>query len=402
MKIAKQFLALCLSLVLVCSTLLFPHANAEETEPQDISVSTVEEYEQMVETQAQKNSTVGFYRFLRTIRFLFRALTGQLIFPDRNFDVTLDETLSEYCAYICENSGLDIPRILTSLPDSSKPAELITKVFGIDTAEMRDEMYAKRDALYDEGDPVKAEIYHLIGAYFSIMDKCEITAVPTEEANVCQVQLLVTFRDGSTEVLYPGIFINSVTGEAYNRDGQGLIDLGFNCSIYDLLVYTPVNVWMRQFGFCFFYDFFCYTSPDWMWDYTTRRFKFDYDGKEWMIQAWKGHYLCTNGGEIGIYNRDKSKIGSYYDCVSDEEMLEMTMTVSHAGEELFTVGPKMHWWITGFKIGPTLYDPESLTMNGSIVMKDEAMLTAFCAAIDHNYRHDVTYRVDGLTVYLDW
>ena len=43
-----------------------------------------------------------------------------------------------------------------------------------------------------------------------------------------------------------------------------------------------------------------------------------------MIQIWKGNYLISNGGEVGLYNRKPGSIGSYYNCANDEQMMEMT------------------------------------------------------------------------------
>lgn len=400
MKIWKKGIALLLAALTVFSLWLPAAAVPKKQEAPEMT--SVQEYEAFVRSAQERSAAPGFYRFLRAARFLIRLMTGQALLPDRNFDVTIDPLIDKYCAYIAANSDLDVSRILTNLPDTSMPAELTVKVFGINTTEMRAEMYAKRDKLWGEGKYAQSMIYYFLGAYFSIMDRCDVTAVPTDEENVHEVVLYLTYRDGTQEVLHPGIFINDETGECYNRDGKGMVESGFNCSIYDLLVYAPVNAWMRDFGFCVWYDLMCYVSPDWMWNYTTRRFKFDYDGREWMIQVWKGSYLITNGGEIGVYNRDKQKIGSYYDCVGDEDMLEMSMTISHGDEVLVDLPAAQHWWINGFKMGYVRYKPSALTMRATIVMRDEAMRDAFCKAIDRNWRHDVKYTTDGLAVHLDW
>ena len=399
-SVFHRIVALCLTVILGLSVCVPALAAPKMQEaPEMVSVA---QYEQFVRQAQEQSAAPGFYRFLRTMRFMIRLLTGQALLPDRNFNVQIDPLIDNYCAYIAANSDLDVKRILTNLPDTSMPAELTVKVFGINTTEMRAEMYHKRDELWGQGKYVQAMIYYFLGAYFSIMDHCDVTAVPTDEENVNEVVLYLTYRDGEQEILHPGIFINDETGECYNRDGKGMVESGFNCSIYDLLVYAPIHAWMRDFGFCIWYDLMCYVSPDWMWNYTTRRFKFNYDDREWMIQIWKGSYLITNGGEIGIYNRDKSKAGSFYNCVGDEDMLEMSMTVLHGDEVLVDLPAARHWWINGFKMGHVRYKPSSLTMRATIVMRDEDMRDAFCKAIDRNYRRDVKYTTDGLTVYLIW
>lgn len=397
----KRILAVLLA-VLTAASLCMPTLAAPKTIQDAPQMTGVEEYRSFIQSANGRSYGAQFYGFLRTLRFMIRLLSGQLLLPDRNFEVTMDPLIDGYCAYIAENSDLDVTRILTCLPETSKPAELIVSTFGINTDEMRAEMYQKRDELWDQGKYGLAFVYYFLGAYFSVMEKCDVTAVPTDEENVHEVVLNLKYRDGAVEQLHPGIFINSETGLAYNRDDKGMVESGFNCSIYDLLVYAPVHAWMRDFGFCVWYDLACYISPDWMWDYTTRRFKFDYDGKEWMIQVWKGSYLFTNGGEIGIYNRDKSKVGTYYDCAGDEDMLVMSMTVLHGEDEILSLPPARHWWINGFRMAKTVYPPSSLTMRAAIEMRDEEMLDAFCKAIARNYRRDVRYTTDGLTVCIEW
>ena len=404
MKIAKRLLAVLL--VAVTAFSLCTPAFAAPKKPQDApEMTSMEEYRAFVQSQSADGGHVygsQFYGWLRVMRFMIRLWTGQLLMPDRNFEVSIDPLIEGYSAYIAENSALDVTRILTNLPDTSKPAELLVRTFGIDTDEMRAQMYKKRDQLWGEGKYGLAFIYYLLGAYYSVMQKCDVTAVPTDEEDVYEVVLVVTYQNGSTEELHPGIFINDKTGEAYNRDGSGMVGTGFNCSMNELLVYATVNAWMRNFGFCFFYDLVCYISPNWIWQYTTRRIKFNYDDKAWMIQLWKGTYQFTNGGEIGIYNRDKRKIGTYYDCAKDEDMLVMSMTIMHGDDEILSLPAARHWWINGFKMAKVVYPPETLTMFATIEMRDEEMLEAFCKALDRNYRADVLYTVDGLTVNIAW
>lgn len=404
MKIRKRILALILAAVTAFS--LWQPAVAAASAPAAIEeapqMTSVEEYKAFVQQARGHSYGTQFYGFLRTVRFMIRMLFGQLLLPDSNFKVSIDPLIDGYCAYIAENSDLDVTRILTNLPDTSKPAELIVRTFRIDTDEMRAAMYKKRDELWDQGKYGMAYVYYFLGAYFSVMESCDVTAVQTDEENVYEVVLLMHYRNGSTEELHPGIFINDETGLAYNRDGSGIVGTGFNCSMNELLVYATVNGWMRQYGFCIWYDLACYISPNWMWQYKTRRFKFTYDDREWMIQIWKGSYLFTNGGEVGVYNRDKKKVGSYYDSAGDEDMLVMSMTVLHGEDEILSLPAARHWWINGFKMAKTVYPPSSLTLHASIEMKDEQMRDAFCKAIDRNIHHDVTYTTEDLTVYLDW
>ena len=213
------------------------------------------------------------------------------------------------------------------------------------------------------------------------------------------VEVTVTFYDGQKEVMYPGLYINTVTGEASGKTNSGMIDLGFNCQIPELVVYATVGAWQRYLGFMLLYDILANSSP--LFNYYTRRLKFDYNNKEWMIQIWKGNYaLLTNGAEVGVYNREPGSKGTYYNCASDDELMNMTLQLYHGEDQLFSIGPMKHWWMNGFKLTKTIYQPKDLTMKFSIDMPDEEMLSAFAGAIDKEGTGDVTYVIDGLTIYV--
>mgnify|MGYP000621142798 CR=1 FL=1 len=40
------------------------------------------------------------------------------------------------------------------------------------------------------------------------------------------------------------------------------------------------------------------------WSLTANRFYFDYQGKTWLLEFWKGQYGINTGAEIGIYRAD--------------------------------------------------------------------------------------------------
>ena len=129
---------------------------------------------------------------------------------------------------------------------------------------------------------------------------------------------------------------------------------------------------------------------------------FDYAGKTWMIELWKGQYGLETGCEIGVYNRTNgsSSFGysildatvgrrpndpdpshsRFFDCASDSELLLMSSTLYRNGTEVFTRGPERHWWLTGFKWG-VLSEPEDLTMDVSIECLDATMTAALTGAL---------------------
>ena len=336
---------------------------------------------------------------LKSIRYVIYFLSGHFLYgAPKNFEVTVSDDIVELCDYMKDNSSLDLYKILTNLPDTSDTAKIIGKVFHIDTKEYRAEMYEKRDEFDEQGDTLKANLCWLIGAYMSGIEKADVYTVPYKD--VYQVELCVTYSDGSTEIFHPEIYINFETGECYGRDDRGMVGAGFNTNVYDMFVYAPMYCWMRDFGFCVEYDILCYMLP--MYRYRTRRFKFSYDDRDWMIQCWKGNYMCTNGGEVGVYNREKGKFGSYYDVITDDELMPMSLQVLHGDEMIVNVEETPHWWVNGFKLTGTLYHPMSMTEIFSITFPNEEMRDAFTKAVDNNMYHDVSYTVDGLKVTCTW
>lgn len=346
-------------------------------------------------------STDQFLKITSFFSTISRVLTGRIFLPQENFDVSFDELVGNACNTVYEDCGLDIVALLSSIPDFNDPARIAVEVFDIDTDTIRDEMYNKRDEAQKNNDVAMYYVYYFLGAYLAIIEKCTIYSVPTEDPDVYEVEALIQFKDGTTDSLDTGIYINVVTGECTNWDGSGLAGTGFNFNLHEALVYATIDSWMREFGFCVFYDVAANSMPL-LWHYITRRFTFEYDGLEWMIQIWKGNYLITNGGEVGVYNREPGSFGTYYNCASDDQLMEMSLQVYHGDDLLVNQEPQMHWWINGFQMSKRRYIPDSLTMKFSIVMPNEEMLNAFCESIDNHYLHDVSYTVEGLKINVVW
>lgn len=321
------------------------------------------------------------------------------VFGPKAFEVTLDETTKELCDIVKENSYLDLENLVTTLPDLNGPMRLIDTVFSLDTESFKETMYSLRDEFYAKGDKTTGRLFYLTGAFVSGFQKCDITLEKNEE-DVYEFVLNVGYADGSTEKIWSGAFYNPETGLFYGRDDKGMFEIGFNFDINEMVIYATVNSWMRGFGFCFEYDLFTYLTP--LYFYNTRRFKFNYDGREWMIQAWKGMYVISNGAEVGVYNRPKSSVGTFYNCADDEDMLNMSFGLYHGDDLLFTRKEESHWWINGFQLSKDLYSADELTLKFTIEMKDEEMLSAFLKSVDSELHRDVTYTVDGLKVSLVW
>ena len=165
------------------------------------------------------------------------------------------------------------------------------------------------------------------------------------------------------------------------------------------IIYSRMDALQRSFGYAYGYDLAALGMSAVL---DCEPIFFDYDGKHWMIELWKGQYGLESGCEIGVYTRPIGSTGLgyalldatvgqrpgdsvpshnlFYDCAADAGMLELSATLNRNGEVLFTRGPEVHWWLTGFKWG-VLSDPTQLSVDVAITLKDADMCQAFQTAI---------------------
>ncbi len=394
----KRIISLLLALSVVLTSSVCSASAYSAVQP-----ANFEEYADYIEKEEYPAlTTEQFLSITNVFNILYRFFTGNWFGEEDNFKFRTDAMLAEICGYLADETNLDVLMLLTDLPESNHFAEFVNMVIPIDTAVIREKFFEQRDSFDAQGKYNQAAIMHFLGVYFSIIDDCEAYCVPCEEQGegCYEIYLRLTLRDGGEETTATGVIIDTVNNLARAKDDKGILGLGYEFDYSQCLLYSQVNVWMRNFGFCYFYDLFSYTTP--FFFYETRRIKFDYADKEWMIQVWKGNYLVSNGAEVGIYNRSPEKFGTYYDCVGDEDMMPMSMKLYHGEELLFEREEMLHWWITGFKIDDILYPSYTMTVEFTIELKDEAMLAAFCEAIDNHYMNDITYSVDGLKATVIW
>lgn len=396
MNFTRKIVAVLMSLVIL-GTMAMPTLAASEK-----SMKSVAQYTDMLESEGYPAiTTAEVAEKLKACSDFFRLMTNGKFPTEERIDISFDKFLTDANLYVLENSGINMEAILRSLPPINTPAEFVVNTFDIDTQAFREEMFRLRDESDREGTGL-GPLYYFIGAYMSIIDKIEVFAEPTDDPVVFQVCFNMIYRDGNQNTIHSGMLIDTETGEMYNNDGKGMLGLGFNFNFKEMIIYTVVDAWTRNFGFAVLYDITANVIG--IYDYETRRYHFDYDGLEWMIQVWKGtYYIVTNGAEIGIYNRvPGEEMGTFYNCATDDQMMEMQMKLSYKDKVLINTAPQKHWWLTGFHLSGTVYEPASLTMVYSIKFPNITMLKAFTDAVDMEEHHDTTYTVNGTTVTVNW
>ncbi len=181
----------------------------------------------------------------------------------------------------------------------------------------------------------------------------------------------------------------------------------------------------RKFGFNSGYDAFTDVvgfNIDEMCTY------FTYEGKDWLIEFWKGEYeFVTLGGEIGIYyhNNKTGKAPSapkllHYKSVENIDALNMSMDLwqcdSSGDRHVFTHPVVKGWWIAKFEPGTLEKHSRrtDLVLLGSVQFKNAEMLNAFEASFSKKgfkkisskptYKNSDTYYANhsSATVYFNW
>jgi hypothetical protein len=187
------------------------------------------------------------------------------------------------------------------------------------------------------------------------------------------------------------------------------------------IFYAVMNPWQRKVGYCSLYD---NAAPAAGIIIDCEPIQFEYAGKRWLIQFWKGQYVLYTGCEIGVYTTDKPDInipgifrGPFYQCADDNDLLNMSFTAIKNNDAPFKLKDK-HWWLAGFTPG-VFSEPSELKMDISITLKDEAMSNAFVKALidvgygeneilQHNNQVNLTFDVPRTkqpftrTIQTDW
>jgi hypothetical protein len=171
------------------------------------------------------------------------------------------------------------------------------------------------------------------------------------------------------------------------------------------IIYSKLDAWQQYVGFCELYDDLAPVSISSVID--AEPIYFTYEGKEWMIELWKGQYGIETGAEIGVYNRPaRSSVVStvadtlarlfpavgqaakdiahefkLYGCATDEPLeIAFTLTRKATGETILSREGR-HWWLTAFKWG-VYSEPEELLVDAQITLLGPAMRDAFVAALE--------------------
>lgn len=152
----------------------------------------------------------------------------------------------------------------------------------------------------------------------------------------------------------------------------------------DIFIST-FDAWQRKFGYTRSYD--CY-APFFNMVFDSEPVYFDYDGRTWLIELWKGQYGINTGAEIGIYCADKiippeKRNRTLFHTVANEDIPNFTMNLKRSKnknvQEIASLSMP-HWWLAAFCMG-CFSKPHELHMDCCISFSDCGMASAFADAL---------------------
>lgn len=183
------------------------------------------------------------------------------------------------------------------------------------------------------------------------------------------------------------------------------------------------NSWQTLFGFSKFYD---YMAPISDMEYDHLRMFYTYDGQDFLMEFWKGHYGGFIGCELGLYHRDAQGLGKgtfdFYATADKKYWPTMDMAFYRQQNEgdapedyvlEFKREVDEYWWCTGFIPGKLreLRPADELRVEATLTFVTEEMADCTAKAMEEigfvacdtaeNLPLDAFYQ-DGASITFRW
>ena len=171
-------------------------------------------------------------------------------------------------------------------------------------------------------------------------------------------------------------------------------DFHCDCGFFSSTVDAP----QRQAGYTRLYD---YMAPRFQMVFDSLPVYFDYRGRTWLIEFWKGQYGINTGAEIGIYHADSiipesDYKNAWFSCAEENEMLDCSFRLCKCENECICNSGR-HWWLTAFLVG-CFSRPSCLAMESCICFPNREMLSAFLNGLKRADCPEDCLSVRGLSV----
>lgn len=171
-------------------------------------------------------------------------------------------------------------------------------------------------------------------------------------------------------------------------------DYHCDCGFFSSTMDAP----QKQAGYTWLYD---YMAPRFQMVFDSLPVYFDYRGRTWLIEFWKGQYGINTGAEIGIYHADtiipeSDYKTAWFSCAEGNEMLDCSFRLYRNDNECICNSDR-HWWLTAFLTG-CFSKPSSLVMECCVCFPNREMLSAFTNGLKRAGCPEDCLSVRGLSV----
>lgn len=161
------------------------------------------------------------------------------------------------------------------------------------------------------------------------------------------------------------------------RLNELLAPFGFEYQLAQDIFVSRRDAWQREYGYCRLYDT---AAPGWGMLFDCEPVYFDYRGRTWLMEFWKGQYGINIGAEAGIYCSSgpvpaNQRSSAFFHTVPDEELPVFDLELRRGAVPVCRMA-KRHWWLACFRMG-TLAEPEMLSVRISITFPCAEMQSAF-------------------------
>lgn len=140
---------------------------------------------------------------------------------------------------------------------------------------------------------------------------------------------------------------------------------------------STVDAWQKAGGYTWAYD---RLAPRFQMVFDSLPVYFNYRGRTWLIEFWKGQYGINAGAEIGIYHSDRLLSESecrsaHFKAAGEDEMLPCTLRLCLENGACVKISER-HWWLTAFLPG-VFANPSGLCLKAALCFNNREMLEAF-------------------------
>ncbi len=190
---------------------------------------------------------------------------------------------------------------------------------------------------------------------------------------------------GGLEAIRTFFFHGSLEDWPENDSIESIVEAsGYSYDSEQNIFFSNMDAWQRDMGYSRLYDEAA--APLGM-IIDCEPIYFQYGGKRWLIEFWKGQYDLTTGCEVGVYTTEELSLNipgpfdpTFYNSASDADRLLINYSLRKNNKILFT-RKDVHWWLTGFMLGE-FSNPSDLIMDIIIVLKDWAMCNEFIKGLE--------------------